>query len=250
MLNDIIVTDVKEIFTVLSSKGRFEKIQARKSFGLSFCVEGKITYTHNDNKIVSDRNHAVILPKDQTYTLHGDKSGRFLVINFTCDKPICNTVISLPIQNTEFYIKDFENMKSLSLFDGNRNEIISIFYHILYRLSSQSSHSGVIMPAIKYLENNYQNPDLTNAELAQQCNISEVYFRKIFSKHYKMTPKQFTINIRISKAKQLLSEGALKINAVATRCGFSNQYHFCRVFKEKTGITPTEYIKQNRIYKI
>lgn len=250
MLNDIIVTDIEDIFTVLSPKGRFEKIQARKSYGLSFCIEGQITYTHNGNKVVSDNSHAVILPEGQTYTLYGDKTGVFPVINFTCDNPLCNTIVSLPIQNTESYLKDFEKMKSLSLFDGNKAEIMSIFYHMLYRLSSHCLSCRTIIPAIKYLEKNYQNPNLTNAELAQQCNISEVYFRKLFLKHYKMTPKQFAINIRISKAKQLLAEGVLKINAVATLCGFSNQYHFCRIFKEKTGLTPTEYIKQNRIYGI
>ena len=106
------------------------------------------------------------------------------------------------------------------------------------------------MPAIKYLETNYQNPNLTNSELAEQCKISEIYFRRIFTSYYNMTPRQFLIDIRINKAKLLLSEGALKINAVAVKCGFSNQYHFCRVFKEKTGLTPTEYVKQNRIYKI
>ncbi len=250
MLSNITITDIKEIFTVFSPKGRFAKIENRKSFGLSFCIDGHITYTHNGNKIMSDKNYATILPKGQTYTLYSDKTGSFPVINFTCDDFLCDTVISIPIQNTEAYIKDFEKLRSLSLFDGNRAEMMSIFYHILHCLSAQNSSCKVIMPAIKYLENNYQNSNLTNAELAKQCNISEVYFRRIFTKHYKMTPKQFLVDIRINKSKQLLSEGALKINAVAIECGFSNQYHFCRVFKEKTGLTPTEYMKQNRIYKI
>ena len=128
--------------------------------------------------------------------------------------------------------------------------MMRIFYDMLHRLSSQNTNNSVISRAIAYLENNYDNPGLTNAELAKQCNISEVYFRRIFEKQYKMTPKQYIVNVRINKAKQLLAENSLKINAVAERCGFSNQYHFCRVFKEKTGLTPTEYIKQNKIYKI
>ena len=250
MLSNIIITDIKEIFTVFSPKGRFEKIENRKSFGLSFCIDGQITYTHNGNEIISDKNKAVILPEGQTYTLYSDKTGSFPVINFTCADFLCDTVVSLPIQNTEAYIKDFEKLRSLSLFEGNRAEMMSVFYHILHRLSAQSSSCKVIMPAINYLESNYHNSTLTNAELAKQCRISEVYFRRIFTGCYNMTPKQFLIDIRINKAKQLLSEGALKINAVAIKCGFSNQYHFCRVFKEKTGLTPTEYMKQNRIYKI
>ena len=95
-----------------------------------------------------------------------------------------------------------------------------------------------------------QHPFAKTSELAKQCRISEVYFRRIFTSCYNMTPKQFLIDIRINKAKQLLSEGALKINAVAVKCGFSNQYHFCRIFKERTGLTPTEYMKQHIVYQI
>lgn len=249
-LSKITVTNINEIFTVSSPRGRTEEIYKRKSYALSFCINGQITYTHNNNKTVSDKNNAVILPKGQSYTLHGDKTGSFPVINFQCAEFLCNTVVSIPIQNANAYIKDFEQIKTLSLFKENRAKMMSIFYDMLYRLSSQNTNNSIIAQVIEYLESNYNNPELTNAVLAKQCNISEVYFRRIFTKYYKMPPKQYIINIRINKAKQLLAENSLKISSVAECCGFSNQYHFCRVFKEKTGLTPTEYMKQNRIYKI
>lgn len=250
MPNKITVTEIKELFTVSSPRGRCETIKNRKSYGLSFCSDGKITYSTNGNTAVSDEYHAVILPKGQNYLLHGDKSGIFPVINFDCREFICDEVISLPIYNPDAYIIDFEKMKALSLFAENRAKIFSIFYGILHRLSSESTVNSVILPAVKYIESNYQNPSLSNAELAQKCNISEVYFRKIFAEAYKTTPKQFIVDIRINKAKQLLSDGILKVGSVAEQCGFSNQYHFCRIFKMKTGLAPTEYIKENRIYKI
>lgn len=250
MLNEIIITDITDIFTVFSPKGRSAKIQNRASYALSFCEEGQITYTHNGNKFISDKDHAVILPQGQSYSIYGDKTGSFPVINFTCADILCDTVISLPIDNSKSYMKDFNRLQSLSLFGENRTEMMSIFYHMLHRLSSQNSSCQVILPAIKYLENNYQNPNLTNKKLAEQCKLSEVYFRRVFTNYYNMSPKQFLIDIRINKAKQLLSEGAMKINVIASNCGFSNQYHFCRIFKEKTGLTPTEYMKQNMIYKI
>ena len=244
------VTDIKQLFTVLSPKGRNETIKNRKSYGLSFCTEGKITYEIGGKSVVSDENHAVILPKGQSYSLRGDKTGKFPVINFDCKEFLCDEVISLPIQKSDTYVKDFEKMKALSLFEENRAKMMSVFYSILHRLSTESSVHNVILPAIRYIESNYQNPKLSNAELAEKCNISEVYFRKIFTETYKTTPKQFIVDIRINKAKQLLSDGFLNIGAVAEECGFSNQYHFCRLFKEKTGFTPTEYTKRNRIYKI
>lgn len=249
-LNKITVTDIKELFTVSSPRGKNEEIHSRKSYGLSFCSEGKITYTINGKQVISDEHHAVILPKGQSYTLHGDKTGKFPVINFDCAAFLCDEVISLPIQNPDTYLKDFEKMKALSLIEENRANMMSVFYSILHRLSLESSVRDVMIPAIRHLESNYQNPKLSNAELAEKCNISEVYFRKIFAETYKTTPKQFIVDIRMNKAKQLLSDGYLKVGAVAEQCGFSNPYHFCRLFKEKTGLTPTEYMKQNRVYKI
>ena len=161
-----------------------------------------------------------------------------------------DTFLSVPIENPEIFMADFEQIKSLLLFDENHAKVMSIFYNMLHRLTSQTHRDSTILPALKFIESNYHNPGLTNSMLANECNISEVYLRKLFSKHLKTTPKQYNSDIRLQKAKQLLSEGILKINAVAENCGFSNPYHFCRVFKEKTGLTPTEYIKQNKISKI
>lgn len=126
-----------------------------------------------------------------------------------------------------------------------------MFYNILHNLtSSDTLGNGVIYPAIQYLENNYSSPDLTNQTLADQCSISEVYFRKLFTEQYGITPRQYIIDLRISKAKQLLTDGILKISHISEECGFSNPYHFSRLFKEKTGLTPTEYLQQNKTSKI
>lgn len=107
-----------------------------------------------------------------------------------------------------------------------------------------------LAPAISLIEKEFSNPKLTNSDLARECIISEIYFRKIFTEKYKLSPKQYLIEVRINKAKQLLTDGFLKINAVASQCGFTNQYHFSRIFKEKTGFTPTEYSRRNKIQQI
>ena len=72
IINKITVTDIKELFTVSSPRGRKEEIRNRKSYGLSFCAEGKITYEIGGKQAISDENHAVILPKGQSYSLRGD----------------------------------------------------------------------------------------------------------------------------------------------------------------------------------
>jgi CRISPR-associated endoribonuclease Cas6 len=147
-------------------------------------------------------------------------------------------------------IKKYNQMLSLSLFEGNQAKIMSIFYDILHKLSSYSNVNKTIMPAISFIEKNFPNPNLKNQDLANECNISEVYFRKLFTKHFGISPKQFIVDLRIKKAKQLLIEGMLSVSYISEKCGFSNTYHFCRLFKEHTGTTPTEYRKEHLIYKI
>lgn len=249
-INDITITAIKECFIVSSKKGEDTIIENRPSYALSFCIDGQITYVHNGKATVSDPSCAVILPQGQTYTLVRDKSGSFPVINFTCGEVLCDTITSLPLQNASMYISQFKKLRSLSLFEGNKAEMMSILYHMFYRLSMESSECKAILPAVTYIENNYRNSDITNAFLADLCSISEVYFRRLFKKQYKISPGQFICDIRIKKAKQLLSEGTLKICAIAEKCGFANQYHFSRMFKSKTGITPSEYMKINKFSEI
>ncbi len=250
-LKSIVLTKIEELITIYSPKGRFETITDRKWYGLSFCLEGQITYLHNGKEFVSDKNHAIFLPKGKTYSLRGDKKGTFPVINFSAENFPCDEFMLIPISDADVFLHDFEQMKALSLFDRNRAKVISLFYYIIHRLSLQQGASfGIIDLILDYIEKNYGDISLTNLSISNHFGISEVYLRKLFAKYLGITPKQYILDTRISRAKQLLSEGLLKILEVSEECGFSNQYHFCRIFKEKTGLTPTNYAKENRIYKI
>lgn len=250
-LDEAVVTDIVSLVTVSSPKGRSERIRNRKCYGISFCTEGQIIYTKNSEQYVSDKDHAIILPEGQTYSLYGSKKGLFPVINFKSLYPICDEICVLPISNLEAYLHDYEQMKALSLFENNRTKVISILYSVIHRLSTENlGSSGILSPAVVFIEKNYSSPEINNAILASKCNISEVYFRKLFTERFGVSPRQYITEIRINKAKQLLSEGGIKINSVSEKCGFSNPYHFCRVFRQKTGMTPTDYMKENKIYKI
>lgn len=248
-IKDIIVTDIKNVITVKSAAGRSDIMKKRRCYGLSFTAEGRITYTQRGINYVSDPSCAVILPKGQSYVIHRDISGEFPVINFECESFFTDTITVLPLSGLGAVMNSFTLMKKLFLAKENRLKIMSLFYEIISDISRTSDFSAPLFPAVEYIESNYFR-DITNAELAQKCSISEVYFRKLFTKAYGISPRQYIINMRISRAEQMLTEGILKINAVSEQCGFSNPYHFCRLFKSRTGLTPSEFMKQNSSYKI
>jgi AraC-like DNA-binding protein len=243
-LKNITVTKIEKTITFYSEKGKSDRMDKRRSYGLSLCIEGQITYIQNGREYVSRPGTAVILPKGASYVIRRDKTGYFPVINFDCLEFLCDTVTVLPIQNAKELIADFERMNKLSCFEENRARLFSIFYGMLHMIGDENTPHE-LSGALKMIRNDYCNPTLTNAMLAAECNISEVYFRKLFTKHFGMSPKQFIIDLRIRKAKQLLSEQLLRISEISDNCGFSNPYHFCRLFKLHTGTTPLQYRKSN-----
>ena len=62
ILNNIVVTDIISVMTVFSPRGRFEKMNKRKFYGLSFCNQGQIIYTHKQKEYISNPDYAIILP--------------------------------------------------------------------------------------------------------------------------------------------------------------------------------------------
>lgn len=249
--NSIAITGKIKLFTVNSYKGRSETITNRQSNGISICYGGQITYKMNGKTFISNKDCAIIHPKGSSYELFGNSQGVFSVINFDCVLPFCDEITVIPLANPSIYHEDFENIKALELFPENRLKILSVLYTVLHKLSKEQFNSNsLIYPAVKYIENNISNPNLTNKTLADSLNISEIYFRKLFIEQYKITPKQYVLNARIKKAKQLLGGTALSVTAVANECGFTSVYHFCRAFKARCGKTPTQYAESHKRFKI
>lgn len=248
-LSAITVTELIDATTVQSAKGRHFRMQCRGSFALSFCYGGKITYFHRGQEFVSDRDHAVILPKGAAYTLYGNETGFFPLINFQSDALSLDTFFLIPLTNTESYLADFEQLKHLLLFPRLKARAMSIFYDMLHRLSCEgTAANAVLLPALRYLETDFSDAALSNAFLAAQCGISEVYFRQLFKEQFGTTPHQYILELRLRKAKQLLSDSSLSVGQIAETCGFTNPYHFSRAFRQTTQLTPSEYRKTHRLF--
>jgi AraC family transcriptional regulator len=83
--------------------------------------------------------------------------------------------------------------------------------------------------------------DLSITDLAQVTGMSPYYFLRLFKKSMHVTPRQYIIQIRIDRAKELLRSRELSIAEIALQCGFTNQSHFTNVFRQITDTTPNIY---------
>ena len=249
IFENTVITKIHPPITVFSEKGRKASTENRHCFGLSFCINGQITYKQNENSYVSNSSNAVILPKNATYTLHGDKEGLFPVVNFECTDLDIEEITVLPVKDYTQYIKDFRSLSNCFLHDNKKLRQFQLLYNILEKLDSEQSNNP-LASIIGYIETHISDPNITNEFLAQKMGISEVYLRKLFVSHLNVTPKQYILDIRIKTAQQLLISTSKTITEISEKCGFTSVYHFCRIFKQKTSFTPTRYIAKNRAYKI
>ena len=81
----------------------------------------------------------------------------------------------------------------------------------------------------------------TMEKLCERANMEKSQFYSYYKKFFSSTPHNDLIEVRLDKAKNLLTNQALSISQTAELCGFSNLSHFSRYFKKHCGCSPKEW---------
>ena len=112
-LKDISVTSINCPTVIRSKKGDSFQMINRECHGLSFCINGQITYTMNGKNFVSVPNSAIYLPKGANYCLSRDKDGLFPLVNFDCNNCDLNEIAIIKRENPSLWLKNCELLHNL-----------------------------------------------------------------------------------------------------------------------------------------
>lgn len=94
----------------------------------------------------------------------------------------------------------------------------------------------------------FLDPNLNASKASQKLNLSEKYFTQVFSKHSDESFTNYIKKLRVDEAKKILINKdyeSYTIVAIALESGFNSKSAFYRIFKEVTGVTPSEYKTTN-----
>ena len=105
-----------------------------------------------------------------------------------------------------------------------------------------------VQEAIRYMELHYQR-SITVEEIANACRLNRSYFSKLFKEQKGCPPQEYLIQLRLSKAADMMKNTAMTISAISASCGYPNQLHFSRVFKQRYGVPPREWRSQHKLYR-
>lgn len=120
----------------------------------------------------------------------------------------------------------------LSLLINNNNKQ---FLSFLNDLGNKTTTS-----IAEVMQNNFAF-NLTVQEYAKLSCRSVPTFNREFKKLFNDTPAKWVLKKRLSLAKGLLENSSLSVADVCYECGFENQTHFSRVFKENIGVSPLHF---------
>ena len=107
------------------------------------------------------------------------------------------------------------------------------------------SQNKYILAAKKLVQEQYSDPTLSLASVAEALGIHPNYLSKLFKTSINLNFIDYLRSYRVQRSRELLERG-LSVNAVAERTGFSSPQSFIRVFKASVGCTPGQYRKQNK----
>jgi two-component system response regulator YesN len=113
----------------------------------------------------------------------------------------------------------------------------------LYRQSRESSIAKPIRIAQEYLAQHYQDELLSLEGVSEIVHLNSSYFSALFKKSVGQGFAEYVLDLRIKKAKELLSETNLGIAQIALQVGYHDPKHFTKIFKKTCQIKPIEYRK-------
>lgn len=94
--------------------------------------------------------------------------------------------------------------------------------------------------AVKYIKAHYSE-DLSVDQIAEHIGIGRKYLFAVFKRALGLSPKDYIIYYRIERAKEFLQNVQLPIGSIAYSVGYKDPLTFSKMFKIKTGLSPTEY---------
>ena len=111
------------------------------------------------------------------------------------------------------------------------------------QLPSQREPVGYSVPprlreAIILMERNLEFP-LTIGEVTERVGLSQRQFERLFRTHTGVTPVRYYVDVRLDRARGLVTQTDMAIVDIATACGFQSASLFSRTYKKRFGITPS-----------
>lgn len=219
----------------------------RTHTAISYRIRGNSTFYTKGQNLRAETGSVVYIPPGVDYRHKTDKPEKVIILHLQSMGQIEDRiqVISNAVGLEPLFLRLLETWEEGGLAFYNRcmSLLYGIFAELLHRQEQDAQPvPAAIGPGIQKMRRSFRDPRLTVAELARECFVSEVYFRRVYRAYAGESPLQTLLNLRFQYARDLLRSGYYTPTRVAELSGFSDVKYFRVAFKKRYGETPSEYM--------
>lgn len=257
------VTDLYTFFYHEKEKGFFFPGEAHPMFELTYVDQGSLHSVVEGQDMLLGQGELVVYGPNQWHMQYADMdvAPRYVTISFDLEGCATDALTSRKFQISQKaatllqqLLIEHERMDAYS-----SDMIISLLNMLLLTLlryetapgeklqPSNTIHSEneIIRRAQQYIGSHIQQK-LSVPLVAKMADVSPSYLTALFHKNLQISPGEYIRRIKLQESKRMIREDNMNFTQIAEALQYSTVHHFSRQFKEKFGITPTEYAKSVR----
>lgn len=253
---------------VFSGDAFFCPIHSHPEYEVVFISQGEVDYVVGDRKSVLSENELLLAGPNLPHGFYSSGNGRrftslyihlqenllerlhrqfpeFYLMGKVSDWFKRGTVFHLDPEGTELYHNIFSHK--------HETRLMSLLTFLLY-LNRQvpvccltqnyyPDSNKLVETIISLVMMNAQSP-LSLPDMASQMNMSVATFTRVFKKHFGVSYIEFVTGLKVEQACHLLVYSSYAVTRIALEAGFTSVSQFNKKFKEKVGVSPSQYRKE------
>lgn len=227
---------------------------------LHFIVDGKGYFQSDEiEKTELSAGDAFVVYKNSTSLYYSNKTQPLHYFWIGFDEDESENILSYIGFSKKFPVLSFNNATKIAdsfsiLFEDYKStdnfRFLSSFYELMHTLKINNTtlqentpnENDIFFKAIEYMKINLDK-NLKVKDLANYLYIDRSYFSKIFKEKYKVSPYQYYMQLKISKAEFLVKTTCYSLSEISNMLGFTNNFMFSKTFKQYYGVVPSSLRK-------
>lgn len=175
----------------------------------------------------------------QEYAGHAGFTKRTPIRKVNCGKELNSYIDGILEAHQLSYTDELKRNGYLMLFFAT---LMEDYKKIVPAIANQHSYPGsvYVKHAMEYIAYHYREKIKIN-ELADYIGVNRSYLTSSFKKAIGCSPQEYLVNLRMEKARDMLRNTGMQINAIAAAVGYQDQLAFSKIFKQHFGTSPKAY---------
>lgn len=235
----------------------------KQSGGLIFPLEGSACFTLDGTPYVMEPGMVIHAGPGMRLDKEviGDGVWRYALVHYQIPD---EQILSFPYYNAHFQIPVGKNprlmdmLARLQAIDAASGGVAALSSRSLFHglieemvMSAMRVHchesEGLIEDAVAYIDGHYSQ-QFTIAQLAGQYGMEGKRFSELFQRYVGMSPIRYLTQLRINRSKELLRSCEFSVMQVAECVGYADPLYFSKLFKKRTGFSPTMFQAEGKVH--